>query len=75
MKPWALLLVAVSLGGLSVTAWSADWPQWRGPQRNGISQERGLLKAWPPEGPKLLWQVRDLGSGYSTPAVVAERVE
>ena len=49
---------------------TSDWPQWRGPERNGISQESGLLKQWPAEGPKLLWQVNDIGDGYSTPAVV-----
>ena len=51
-----------------------DWPQWRGPQRNGISQETGLLKEWPKEGPKLLWQVDKVGSGYSTPAVAGDRL-
>lgn len=53
---------------------TSDWPQWRGPQRNGLSQERGLLKQWPAEGPKLLWQVNDIGDGYSTPAVVGTRI-
>jgi len=52
----------------------SDWPQWRGPQRNGISHESGLLKQWPKEGPKLLWQVNDIGDGYSTPAVVGTRI-
>ena len=52
----------------------ADWPQWRGPQRDGISQESGLLKDWPKEGPKLLWQAREIGAGYSTPAVVGDRL-
>ena len=52
----------------------SDWPQWRGPQRNGISQESGLLKQWPAAGPKLLWQVNDIGDGYSTPAVVGTRI-
>lgn len=51
-----------------------DWPQWRGPQRNGISRESGLLQQWPPEGPKLLWQTAGIGSGYSTPAVVGNRL-
>jgi outer membrane protein assembly factor BamB len=51
-------------------AMAEDWPQWRGPQRNGISQEKGLLKEWPKDGPKLVWKVTDAGSGYSTPAVV-----
>src|SRR6185369_10340191 len=52
----------------------SDWPQWRGPERSGISQEKGLLKEWPKEGPKLLWQVNDIGDGYSTPAVVGPRI-
>src|SRR5438067_7134197 len=51
-----------------------DWPQWRGPQRNGVSQETGLLKEWPKDGPKLHWKVTGLGSGYSTPAIVADRL-
>jgi outer membrane protein assembly factor BamB len=53
---------------------TSDWPQWRGPERNGLSKETGLLKAWPKEGPKLLWQVNDIGDGYSTPAVVGNRI-
>lgn len=52
----------------------SDWPQWRGPGRDGISKESGLLKQWPKEGPKLLWQVNDIGDGYSTPAVVGTRI-
>jgi outer membrane protein assembly factor BamB len=53
---------------------AADWAQWRGPQRNGISTEGGLLKEWPKEGPKLSWQASEIGSGYSTPAVVGQRL-
>src|SRR5262245_37728509 len=52
----------------------SDWPQWRGPERNGISRESGLLKEWPAAGPKLRWQVSDIGDGYSTPAVVGARI-
>lgn len=51
-----------------------DWPQWRGPERTGCSQETGLLKEWPKGGPKLLWERKDIGAGYSTPAVVGDRV-
>jgi outer membrane protein assembly factor BamB len=51
-----------------------DWPQWRGPHRDGISQEKGLLKEWPKEGPKQLWSAKNLGSGYSTPVVVGNTV-
>src|SRR5262245_10182672 len=65
-------LIAASL--LSCVAWAADWPQLRGPQRTGISQETGLLKEWPKAGPKLLWQLSDIGDGYGTPAVVGGRI-
>ncbi|MEX2142292.1 MAG: PQQ-binding-like beta-propeller repeat protein [Pirellulales bacterium] len=67
-----VLVVCLALVGLVAAA--ADWPQWRGPQRDGISRETGLLKQWPKEGPKLLWQIENLGDGYSTPAVVGDRL-
>lgn len=51
-----------------------DWPQWRGPRRDGVSQEKGLLKEWPKEGPRLLWQATDIGDGYATPVVVGDRL-
>ena len=57
-----------------IGASTSDWPQWRGPQRDGISQESGLLKRWPAEGPKLLWQVNGIGDGFSTPSVVGTRI-
>jgi outer membrane protein assembly factor BamB len=69
-----LTLPAIAATLLSGNAQADDWPQWRGPERNGISRETGLLKQWPSGGPKLLWQVRDIGSGYSTPSVVGERI-
>src|SRR6266446_6862403 len=53
---------------------ATDWPQWRGPQRNGHSSETHLLREWPPGGPKLLWQVNDVGSGFSTPSVASGRI-
>jgi outer membrane protein assembly factor BamB len=59
---------------LAASAWTEDFPQWRGPNRNGHSDEKGLLKEWPKEGPKLLWQVNDLGSGYATPSVAGGRI-
>jgi len=57
-----------------MAASTSDWPQWRGPERNGISKETGLLKQWPAGGPKLLWQVNDIGDGFSTPSVVGTRI-
>lgn len=76
MKSRFLIALAVLCLCLSVVSAnpSADWPQWRGPKRDGISQESGLLKQWPAAGPKLLWQVNDIGDGYSTPAVVGARL-
>lgn len=53
---------------------TSDWPQWRGPQRNGISHENGLLKHWPMQGPKLLWQVNDIGDGAFTRRVMTHRL-
>ena len=58
---------------LSLTAYPADWPQWRGPQRNGVSAETGLLKEWPKQGPRLVWQAKDIGDGYAAPSVVGNR--
>ena len=51
-----------------------DWPQWQGPNRTTISREKGLLKEWPKDGPKLAWKVNNLGGGYSTPSVAAGRI-
>lgn len=72
MRFKALLATLVVIYGSVVIA--ADWPQWRGPNRDGISSETGLLNKWPSDGPKLLWQRTDIDEGYSTPAVVGERI-
>ena len=57
-----LLLMPIVLGPI-VPALAEDWPQWRGPDRTGVSKETGLLASWPPGGPKLLWTFRDAGAG------------
>ena len=46
-----------------------DWPQFRGPDRTGMSGEKGLLKEWPKGGPKLAWTFKDAGLGFSSVAV------
>ena len=61
----------VSAQGLSK---SGDWPQWRGPNRDGISQETGLLREWPQDGPKAVWQVDSVGIGYSSLSVKDGRI-
>jgi outer membrane protein assembly factor BamB len=53
---------------------AADWPQWRGPNRDGHSPETGLLDSWPAGGPRLVWKTKGLGEGYSPSAVVGDRL-
>jgi outer membrane protein assembly factor BamB len=61
------------LAGMAMAA-PGDWPQWRGPNRDGISPETDLLKEWPPGGPRLLWKAGGLGKGYSTLAIAGRRI-
>ena len=42
-----------------------DWPNWRGPDYNGISKETGWLTTWPEDGPKVLWE-KSIGTGFSS---------
>jgi outer membrane protein assembly factor BamB len=51
------------------SAQAADYPQWRGINRNGISEEKGLLKSWPEGGPNLLWSATGIGAGFSSPSI------
>src|SRR5437764_15440792 len=69
MRLRSLLLLA-AWAAAAAAGRAADWPQWRGPDRNDVSKETGLLQAWPEGGPKLLWTFRDAGGGYSGPALV-----
>jgi outer membrane protein assembly factor BamB len=69
-----ILLATVFVFSVVSTALANDWPQWMGPDRTGVSKETGLLKTWPKTGPKLKWKAKDLGEGYSAPAVAGNRV-
>src|SRR4051812_12430668 len=73
MKKSTLFLPAC-LAALCGFARADDWPQWQGPDRNNVSKETGLLKSWPPAGPKLLWTFGQAGMGYAAPAVVGDRL-
>ena len=63
------VFVAVAAATMSADAKTFDWPQWRGPNRDGVSTETGLLQEWPKGGPPKLWTVKGCGGGYSTVAV------
>lgn len=63
---------AAASGGAFPTEHS--WPQWRGPNRDGISREKGLATQWPEGGPPLLWKAAGCGKGFSSVAVANGRV-
>ncbi len=52
----------------------ADWPQWRGPNRDSISSETGLLDSWPAGGPKLLWKTDGMGKGWCSPIIADGKI-
>lgn len=78
----AVILVSLLVGAGPATAQTdgliaspePDWPQWRGPRRDGISHEKGLLPEWPPDGPTRLWTADGLGKGWSSPIIVRDRL-
>ncbi len=63
-----LIALAISLI-LASRSVADDWPQWRGPKRDGVSQEKGLLAKWPDAGPKLAWKFDKAGLGFSSFAI------
>lgn len=67
-------ILCLFLGFAVEPAGAADWPQYRGPNRDDISTETGLLPQWPAAGPKLVWSFADAGIGYSGPAIVGDRL-
>lgn len=65
---------ALATAGFAQGNAAGDWPQWRGPLRDGVSRETGLLKIWPQGGPPLAWKATGCGLGYTTPSVAAGRI-
>ena len=67
-----LIALVAAIAALLILAWNVtqiqadDWPQWRGPRRDGVSLETGLMQTWPEGGPKVAWQAAGLGGGYSS---------
>lgn len=59
---------------LLIPVFGEDWPGFRGPRRDGIARETGLLAAWPPGGPPLLAKHSGLGRGFSALAIAGDRI-
>jgi len=66
-----LIFLVVPFGSINLKA--ADWPNFLGPSKNGISSETGLIGSWPSEGPKEIWK-KQVGTGYSAPAIRDQRL-
>ena len=64
-KGFPALLAGLLLTVPAGVAPADDWPQFRGPNRDGKSAETGLLKQWPEGGPKLLWSATGIGAGFT----------
>ena len=68
---FALAMTATTGGRL---LFGADWPQWRGPERTGLSKESGLMKQWPASGPPRVWLISNLGAGYGSISIQGDRI-
>ena len=67
------VLGLLRIGRRRAACTAADWPQFLGPTRNGVSTETGLTATWPKKGPPVVWD-KEVGEGYSGPVVVGDRV-
>ncbi|WP_425398423.1 PQQ-binding-like beta-propeller repeat protein [Aeoliella sp.] len=67
-------LVVFALLVPTANAGEYDWPQWMGPNRDGLTKETGLLKEWPEDGPELAWMVRTVGFGYAGPSIADGKI-
>lgn len=74
IKKLSLLMPVLCFGATAFTSAAADWPQWRGPKRDNVCTEKGLLRQWPAEGPILVWTASELGGGYAGVSVVGDRI-
>jgi outer membrane protein assembly factor BamB len=72
--PRTLVFTAIAVTGVTAVLAAADWPQWRGPNRDAVSTETGLLGTWPKNGPPLTLTASGLGDGFSSVAVVGGRI-
>ena len=74
MKKTQFPILLLTLSTFVLSTFAADWPQWRGPNRDGVSTETGILDEWPEGGPKLLWKATGVGAGFSSVSVANGRI-
>jgi outer membrane protein assembly factor BamB len=74
----AAIAACVAIAGLdarpATTAPGGNWPQFRGPSRNGVSGETGLLQSWPTAGPAKVWTAPGVGTGFSSVSIANGRI-
>jgi outer membrane protein assembly factor BamB len=74
-RPSTALALILATAALAMAAESSpDWPQWRGPNRDAVARESGLLTQWPESGPPLAWKASGLGGGFSSLAISGGRI-
>ena len=73
MKSFRLAVVAACVGLCGATASAENWPEWRGPQHNGISTETGIATMWAKDK-NVAWSVKLPGQGGATPVVWDDRI-
>jgi len=74
-RAWRCLIAAsLAISAAPAAGGASEWPQFHGPRRDNMSDETGLLKAWPPKGPKPLWTAKGLGYGFSSVAIAGGRI-
>ncbi|NOQ25607.1 MAG: PQQ-binding-like beta-propeller repeat protein [Bacteroidales bacterium] len=69
-----IILISLVLALFTQCTKKTEISQWRGPNRDGIYPETNLLKEWPENGPELIWKYDELGNGYSSAAVLSDKV-
>jgi outer membrane protein assembly factor BamB len=68
------IAILLSLPAMVLVGADTDWPRWRGVRGDASSNEKGLLKEWPEGGPPVAWQSKGLGQGFSSLAIVGDRL-